>query len=289
MGVCLILILGNEYIISTEPIQVKILTTEHKVKIFNVTYWSSWMLFCVFLWYEDNEQSCAKNTQKQRIGRKLSIFIKLTLARQMGGALFLGPRNVYFNILLNCVITSDKEMTGGRRKKSPRKSEKGTSRQKWVPISSFSFNFPVALPGMPKGTNLQWYTVQRLSIYFEIHKICWICNKQIFQVKIISACKLEKCSYCLLAQRQGTTWQQVEGEYVSEFILKDLLHFFEYFSIHSPSIYASPGFGRWGKHWNTTLVWAIFWAGHWQKHPKNPNCWKNLSIPMTEWWMVLHG
>ena len=88
------------------------------------------MLFCVFLWYEDNEQSCAKNTQKQRIGRKLSIFIKLTLARQMGGALFLGPRNVYFNILLNCVITSDKEMTGGRRKKSPRKSEKGTSRQK---------------------------------------------------------------------------------------------------------------------------------------------------------------
>ena len=59
-----------------------------------------------------------------------------------------------------------------------------------------------------------------------------------FQVNIISACsRLEKCSYCLLAQRQGTTWQQVEGEYVSEFILKDLLHFFEYFSIHSPSIY----------------------------------------------------
>ena len=104
------------------------------------------MLFCVFLWYEDNEQSCAKNTQKQRIGRKLSIFIKLTLARQMGGALFLGPRNVYFNILLNCVITSDKEMTGGRREKkvpeSPKKVHQGKneSRYQVFPLISLSLS-----------------------------------------------------------------------------------------------------------------------------------------------------
>ena len=166
----------------------KFLLQSTEVKIFNVTYWSSWMLFCVFLWYEDNEQSCAKNTQKQRIGRKLSIFIKLTLARQMGGALFLGPRNVY-SISTFCwtallFLTRKWRVVEG--KKSPRKSEKGTSRQKWVPISSFPFNFPFAPPGMPKvgvlipysqGTNLQWSTYSLISIHFDVHKISWICNK----------------------------------------------------------------------------------------------------------------